>query len=277
MAKGIPEYFAHDKSNISPRDVTKLILHCEPEEIREKVIVTPCWSPVEFLTDTVDDIRTITETGAYNTCVYELVYRNQPITLVRSGVGAPVTGDVVLALGCTPCHRLIFTGSFGGLTEDLSIGDLFTVTESIGGDGYSSYLQEGELSPNAFLKPARPDAGLNGLLEEYAASLAGENGVSLHNGRVFSSDTIVAQFFHLDEIRNKYDCIGIEMETSAVFNCCKLVGIPAAALLLVSDVIPTGKSLFSGRTEEDRARYKFIKKSVLSRIILDTLCDERLD
>ena len=67
------------------------------------------------------------------------------------------------------------------------------------------------------------------------------------------------------------------METSAVFNCSRLVGIAATALLLVSDVIPTNKSLFSGRTEDERSRYKYVKKSVLSRIILDTLCDERLD
>ena len=277
MGKGIPEYFAHDQYHISPQDVTRLILHCEPETIHEKVIVTPCWNPEEFLTDAADTFRTIYEGNYFSTCAYELTYRDQPITLIRSGVGAPVTGDVVLALGCTPCKHLIFTGSFGGLTEDLSIGDLLTITESIAGEGYSSYLKEGNLSPNAFLKPASPDTGLNGILEEYAISLAGENGVSLHKGRVFSSDTIVAQFFHLDEIRNKYDCVGIEMETSAVFNCSKLVGISAAALLLVSDVIPTGKSLFSGRTEEDRARYKSVRKSVLSRIILDTLCDERLE
>ena len=276
MSKGIPEYFNHKKYNISPEDITRLVLSCEPEDIQEKVILTPIWSKEEFLSEAVDSVETITERD-FTPCVYTLSCQGQPISLVRSGVGAPQAGDVVLALGCTPCRQLIFTGSFGGLTGNLIIGDLLTITESIGGDGYSSYLKEGELSPDAFLKPAKPDAGLNGLLEEHAASLAEENGVVIHKGRIFSSDTIVSQFFHLDEITEKHDCAGIEMETSAVFNCSRLVGIAATALLLVSDVIPTNKSLFSGRTEDERSRYKYVKKSVLSRIILETLCDGRLD
>lgn len=276
MAKGIPEYFDHKKYNICSADITKLVLRCQPEDIQEKVILTPIWSKTDFLTEVVDNIETISESD-FVPCVYTLSYENRLITLVRSGIGAPQAGDVVLALGCTPCRYLIFTGSYGGLTAALTIGDLCTVTESIGGDGYSSYLKEGELSPQSFFKPARPDTDLSGLLEEHAASLATENNVVLHKGRIFSSDTIVAQFFHLDGIAAKHGCHGIEMETAAVFNGARLVGIAAAALLLVSDVIPTNKSLFSGRTEEDRLRYSSVKKAVLSQIILDTLGDERLD
>ncbi len=275
-AKGIPEYFAHKKYNISPEDITRLVFGCRPEDIQERVIITPIWSTEDFPAEAADSIETVCERD-FSPCVYTLSYKNQPMTLVRSGIGAPQAGDVVLALGGTPCRHLIFTGSFGGLTEDLHIGDLLTITESIGGDGYSSYLKEGELSPQAFLKPAKPDAGLNGLLEEHASSLAIENDAVLHKGRIFSSDTIVSQFFHLDEMREKHGCVGIEMETSAVFNCAQVVGIAATALLLVSDVTPTNKSLFSGRTEEDRVRYANVKKEVLSRIILDTLSDERLE
>lgn len=276
MSKGIPEYFAHSQYNICSEDITTLILGCQPDDIQEKVILTPCWRVEEFLAEVVDNIETVTERD-FAPCVYTLSCQNQLISLVRSGIGAPQAGDVVLTLGCTPCRYLIFTGSFGGLTGDLAIGDLLTITESIGGDGYSSYLKEGELTPDTFLKPARPDAALNRLLEEHAVSLAAENGVILHRGKIFSSDTIVSQFFHLDEITEKHGCSGIEMETSAVFNCSRLVGIAATALLLVSDVMPTNKSLFSGRTEEDRRRYSSVKQSVLNRIILDTLTDGDLD
>ena len=276
MGKGLPEYFAHDRYNIKSDDVTRLILRCEPEEIRERVIVTPCWHPKEFLADGVGSIKTIAEGNVYETHIYEISYQNQPISLVCSGIGAPQTGDVVLALGCTPCRHLVFTGSFGGLTEDLKIGDLFTITESIGGDGYSSYLAKDELTPNAFLKPAVPDPGLNSLLEAYAQEHTAASGVRLHRGRIFTTDTIVAQYFHLDEMVEKYGCSGIEMETSAVFNCAGLNGIAATALLIVSDVIPTGKNLFSGRTQGDRDRYHEIKRAVPGKIILDTLTDNQL-
>ena len=270
MNKGIPDYFAHDKYNIAACDVCRLILHCEPDDIREKVIITPCWNE-SFINEVADSIETVTED-----MVFEVSYSGKKFTLVRSGVGAPLTGDVVLALGCTPCQYIIFTGSFGGLTDKVNIGDLLVVTESVAGDGFSSYLQEGRLSARSFLKPAKPDAGLNELLEKHAVSLTGEKGVALYKDRVFCSDTIVAEYFHLDTMKDTHGCIGVEMETAAVFNAAQVVGIRTTALLVVSDVIPMNKSLFSGRTEEERARRKYVREQVLSRIILDTLIDKRL-
>jgi purine-nucleoside phosphorylase len=271
MSKGIPEYFMHDKYNIAACDVCRLILHCEPEEVREKVIITPCWSD-SFLAEVADSIESIAEDT-----VFEVSYNSEKFTLIRSGVGAPLTGDVVLTLGCTPCQYLIFTGSFGGLTDKVSIGDLLVVTESIAGDGFSSYLQEGRLSARSFLKPAKPDTPLNGLLENYAVAIAREKGVTLYKDRVFCSDTIVAEYFHLDTMKDTHGCIGVEMETAAVFNAAQVVDIRAAALLMTSDVIPINKSLFSGRTEKERTRRKYVREQVLSRIVLDTLADKRLN
>ena len=270
MSKGIPDYFAHDKYNIAACDVCRLILHCEPDGIREKVIITPCWNE-SFLDEVADSIETIAED-----MVFDVSYNGKKFTMVRSGVGAPLTGDVVLTLGCTPCQYILFTGSFGGLTDKLNISDLLVVTESIAGDGFSSYLQEGKLSARSFLKPVKPDIGLNELLERHAVTLAEEKGVALHKDRVFCSDTIVAEYCHLDTMKDTHGCIGVEMETAAVFNAAQVVGIRAAALLMVSDVIPINKSLFSGRTEEERARRKYVREQVLSRIILDTLNDKRL-
>jgi len=267
---GLPAYFSLGKYNIQSDDIVRLFLNCQPEEIHSKVIVTPDWNP-EFLTGAADRITTVSEDHVYN-----ISYRENEFTLIHSGIGAPQTGDVVLALSCTPCRHLIFTGSFGGLTEELGIGDLLVITESIGGDGSSSYLQNGELSPRLFLMPARPHTGLNDLLEEYAARMASAESVPLHKGKVFSSDSLVAELMHLDQITGQLGCMGIEMETSAVFNAAALAGISAAALLITSDCIPANKSLFCGRTDEEREKYRAIKYSLLSKIILETLCDERL-
>jgi purine-nucleoside phosphorylase len=66
------------------------------------------------------------------------------------------------------------------------------------------------------------------------------------------------------------------METAAVFNAASLVGMKAAALLLISDVISNNKSLFYGRTEQDRGYYRFVRETSFSKIVLDTLTDERL-
>jgi purine-nucleoside phosphorylase len=257
--------------DITSDDVVRLGLGCEPQDIRSEVIVTPIWGEDVF-SDCVDRLETVTEGS-----VYDISYQSRRISFVRSGIGAPQTGDIVLALSGTPCRNLIFIGSVGGLTDALTIGDLVLVAESIGGDGFSSYLEEGELTPGAFLKSSTPEPYLHALLEEHAASICAEAGVVLNKGVVFSTDTIVAQFHHLDSLMTRFGCIGIEMETSAVFNAARLVGIRAAALLQLSDVIPARQSLFSGRTMQDHQRRRDVRRSVLSRIVLDTLCEDRWD
>jgi len=271
MSRGIPEYFELQKYDISLDNVVRLYLHCEPRDIRRDVVVTPVWRE-DIFSDFVDSVETVSEGS-----VFEISYQNRRISFIRSGMGAPQTGDTILALGGTPCSHLVFIGSVGGLIDTLTIGDLVLVTESIGGDGFSSYLTEGGLAPTAFLKSAKPEIELNRLLEDHSVSSSAEEGVTLNKGVVFSTDSIVAQFFHLDSLTRRFGCIGIEMETSAVFNAAALVGIHAVALLQVSDVIPTNKSLFSGRTTQDHQRRRHIRQSVLSKIVLDTLCDDRLD
>jgi purine-nucleoside phosphorylase len=269
--KGIPDYFLLKRYDIKPDDICRLFFKCEPQDIQEGVIITPLWL-ADIWADIADNMITI-----FENLVYTLSYHDKKFTFIRSGMGASQAGDLVLALSCTPCHHIIFTGSFGGLTDKLKIGDFLTITESMGGDGYSSYLVKGKLSQKKFLKSTRPHTEFNKILKEYAAKeIAKEKGIALHEGRIFSTDTIIGQFQHLDMITGKLGCVGIEMETSAVFNAAALTGMPATALLLASDVIATGKSLFSGRTIEEKERYQKIKRTVLSKIILETLSDKRL-
>ena len=150
------------------------------------------------------------------------------------------------------------------------------ITESIGGDGYTKYLENGEISPRLFLMPTSPHKEFSTLLEEYAAIGAIEGGINLHKGKVFSSDTVMAEMAHLEQITGKFGCTGLEMESSAVFNAATVTGMQAAALLLASDIRSPRKSFPAARTDEEKGKYQRIMHSVLSRIILEALCDERL-
>jgi purine-nucleoside phosphorylase len=69
----------------------------------------------------------------------------------------------------------------------------------------------------------------------------------------------------------RFGCIGIEMETAAVFRAARLVGITAAALLQFSDVIPARKSLFAGRTPLERERRREVRKTVLAQAAVNAL------
>lgn len=265
MTARLPDYFALERYAVSAADVVRLAFRCDPAQIHANVLMTPIWSHEIFL-----DVATLREMVTPERVV-TLDYNGSPFTLIRTGVGAPLAGDAMLALGCTPCRRVLFVGSVGGLSSGMRIGDLLVPAESVSGDGFSSYLAAGQLRPDCFLTPARPDPELLRRLRQIAAPLCVERDAALLDGRVFSSDSIVAQFHHLDEMVNAHGCIGIEMETAAVFRAAHLVGIPAAALLQISDVAPDRKSLFSGRTEAEQQRRRQLRRELVSRIAIEAL------
>jgi len=262
---GLPERFQLDRYGITPADIVRGTLLCEPEDVTPRTIITPCW-PVTHLFGEETRVREV-GTGM----VYRLDAHGMSFTLVRSGVGAPMTGDAVLALGCTPCTDLVFTGSVGGLDARLQIGDLVLVDRSVSGEGFSRYLQP-EASPADMLyESAAPDALLTEAVADAATETCNRDGVTLHRGAVYSIDTIVAQFSRIDHLAGVLGCIGIEMETSAVFNAARLVGIRAAALLQLSDVVPARKSLYAGRSEAERAHRTVIRSTTLPEAITKAL------
>lgn len=265
MNNRLPAYFQLDRYDISPDDVVRGTLRCEPNTIRPKVVVMPNWS-VDIFTHVATNITEIVQGS-----VYQLEYRGQLVSLVRSGIGAPQTGDVILALAGTACEELVFTGSVGGLGSDIQIGDLLVVEQSFCGDGFSRYLDK-EVSPgDCFLQPAEPDRDLTERIQTRAMETCGDRSVPLHRGAVFSTDSILAQFFRLDYLVNELQCIGVEMETAAVFRAAKLLGIRAGALLQVSDLPQQGRSIYAGRTEEEMELRRSIRKEVLAQAVLGSV------
>lgn len=265
MTGRLPEHFTLDRYSITAEDVVRLALRCEPQAIREDVLITPVWSQDCFL-----DVSELVETVTTDT-VFTLEYEGSRVTLIRSGIGAPQAGDMMLALACTPCRRVVFVGSVGGLVPGMRIGDLMIPTESVSGDGFSRYLSDGSVTWAGPPGTAAPDPAVLENLKSLCRRHSEGSGATLHEGRVFSTDSIVAQFHHLGEITHDLGCTGIEMETAAVFRAAAMTGISAGALLQISDVIPDRKSLFSGRDEADRQRRQVIRRGLLARVALETL------
>lgn len=193
------------------------------------------------------------------------------VSLIRSGMGAPQTGDVILALGCTPCEVAIFTGSVGGLGNGIEIGDLAVAEKSFCGDGFSRYLDREVIPGDCFLQSSEPDEGLTEHIKAHAREACRTKSVPLHQGAIFSTDSILAQFFRLDYLTEKLHCLGIEMETAAVFRAAKLVGIKAGALLQVSDVPQRSKSIYTGRRQQEMEYRKSIRQEVLARVVLSSV------
>ena len=183
-----PPAFLHlEKYNISPADVVRMAFHCAPEAIHADVILAPMWK-VDIFSQWADCITVITPDE-----LYDLAYQGKTISFLRSGVGAPLAGDAVLALACTPCERILFAGSVGGLRAGMHIGDLMMPGISIAGDGFCRYLQPDFPPQDCYLERNAPDEALSAALYRATLPLAQQAGVTLHTGPVFSIDTILAQ------------------------------------------------------------------------------------
>ncbi|MCH7734911.1 MAG: hypothetical protein IH961_06830, partial [Chloroflexi bacterium] len=244
----LPDYFLLDRYNITAEDVAREVLKCDQDQIRPAVILSPFWAR-DVIGGLGGEAQEIVEGRLWN-----VVLDNISVTVIKTGLGAPANGDIVLALGVTPCRTVLFTGSAGGLDQAFEIGDLIIETWAVSGDGWSRNLHPAEVPPDRYLEKVYPDEILTSTLREIASTRCSDGDAALHEGPIYATDSILAQFPKVEYAARELNCIGVEMETAAVFNAARLVGIRAAALLQLSDVIPAKKSLFSGRTPADHAQ-----------------------
>lgn len=261
----LPNFLSLDHFGISSEDIVESFLRCDPQSIEQLVIVTPFWGVTPFQ-DHAEAIVTITEN-----LVWKIKYKDKNISVIRTGIGAPQTGDIILTLGCTPCEVLVFTGSAGALDPRMNIGDIIIAESSLSGDGFSRFLSREIIPSDRFLSVAEPDNKLTKLLKKVAEEACFNHSVSLYSSIVFSIDSMLTQFFRMRSFVDNYNCSAIEMETAAVFNAAHLVKIRTAAVLQVSDIPILEKSIFKGRTKEENISRHKVRKEILSKIILDML------
>lgn len=247
-----------------PEDICRSVLHCEPGDVLDTVILAPVWTP-----ETFDGVRTreIFRDELFHS--WQIGLDGKEATYVIPGMGAPRCMDAILALGTTGCKRILFVGSAGALDERLEVGDVVLPDCSVCGDGASRYLQT-EMGKDCFGQLAYPSAELT----EQAAGLCREHGgrwgVKGEMVKNFSIDTITAQFAHIDEIL-ALDCGTIEMETAVCFKAAEICGIEICAVFSISDSTIRKKSLYSGRTPEDRRRRKEIRRELFPKVLGDLI------
>ena len=163
----------------------------------------------------------------------------------------------------------MFIGSVGALDRSINIGDIVIPEYSICGVGANRYLTTDTISNHdTYGKKYYPDKDFFNRVCESTNKIVKYENIKVHIGKTFSTDTIFAQFAHIDEFINM-GCNTIEMETSTLFHASKIADIKSAAIFVVSDNTVVNKSLYSGRTEEDQKRRKKSKQDLVPKIALD--------
>lgn len=258
----------NERFGTTPHDICLCDFKCEPEQIDELVVMAPWWKPDIFINfgaevrNTFDSVHS----SIWNLRMDEIIF-----TYIRTGIGAPLVGDVTLALGSTPCKKIIFIGSVGALDDNIGIGDIVIPEYSVCGDGICRYLTDGCLKDNdTFGQRMYPDKQLTSKLISITEKTCSENNVKWHIGKNFSVDTVFAQFSHIDEIL-ELGCTTIEMETAAFFKAAEICNIAAGAVFSVSDNAIKKKSLYNGRTDEDTQYRHKVRANYFPQIVLETL------
>ncbi len=140
------------------------------------------------------------------------------LTVQATGMGGPSAAIVVEELVALGARRLLRVGTCGALDDTLALGELLAADAALPEDGASRAL--GATAP----LPADP-----GMLERLHA----------RRGLVVSADL----FYDPDASRPEHwraaGALAVEMEAATIFALAARHGLPAACLLVVSDLVAT--------------------------------------
>jgi DeoD family purine-nucleoside phosphorylase len=158
-----------------------------------------------------------------------------PLTIQSTGMGGPSAAIVIAELADLGARRLLRIGTCGALNPALALADLVVVTEAIPSDGTSRALGATE--------SIAPDL-------ELVAALLAAGGGQVRAGPVVSTDLFYDGPAGEEREWIAAGAVAVEMETATLLALARRRRLQAAALLLVSDVLLTGRT----RIAEDALR-----------------------
>lgn len=156
---------------------------------------------------------------------YTGFYKSKKITVFPSGMGCPSMGIYSYELFKEyNVDTIIRIGTMGGYT-DLKLKDIVLVDNSITNSNYGKYLcNYSNINING-------DMELNNIILNTSKEL----GLNIYKGNIYSSDVFYEQNNDFKDKVAKYNVLGVEMESFALFTNAKLLNKKAATLLMVSD------------------------------------------
>lgn len=156
---------------------------------------------------------------------YTGFYKSKKITVFPSGMGCPSMGIYSYELFKEyNVDTIIRIGTMGGYT-DLKLKDIVLVDNSITNSNYGKYLCN------------YPNININGDMElnNIILNTSKELGLNIYKGNIYSSDVFYEQNNDFKDKVAKYNVLGVEMESFALFTNAKLLNKKSATLLMVSD------------------------------------------
>ena len=223
----------------------------------ETVIATPIWDLDDFRNEADKVIAEFK--GWYKGITLE--YHGKLISVVNSGIGAPLSGDCILAMShSSNVKNIIFSGSAGAVNSEYKIGDIIFADQSVVGEGYSRYIRNFEI--DCFGKVSHGSNEYSRKLASKASCIVKELGTCLYFGKIFTTDSILGESREFINYVEKKGCDAIEMEVSAVFTAARKANKKACAVLLISDLPLYNRNLFEGLTSEENKKFGSLRVNI---------------
>lgn len=160
---------------------------------------------------------------------YTGYYNNKLVTIMGSGMGMPSMGIYSYELfKFYDVEKIIRVGSCGAYTADLNLYDLILVTKSY---SKSSYAQTQNNCPFNTLMSSTT---LNEIIRKTATDLSKK----INEGTIYSSDVFYSNE-DIKKLNEEFNCLGVEMESFALFHNANILNKDAACILTVSDNLIT--------------------------------------
>ena len=148
-----------------------------------------------------------------------------PISIIEGAYSAPVAVDVLETAIAYGTKQAFFFGACGGISKELSIGDVIIPDEILRMEGTSYHYKKAGVH-------AKPDqelvCGFCDFLEE--------NGQTYIRGKTVTTDGLYRQTLNQERNWQKEDILGVDMEMSALLTVSEYHYVPAMSVLVVSDV-----------------------------------------
>ena len=212
-------------------------INCDNKNLIAKTVLMP-GDPLRakyiadmFLTDVYEF------TSTRNVLGYTGKYNGKEISVMASGMGMPSIGIYSYELfNFYDVDRIIRVGSCGSYDKDYKVYDTILVSSAYSDSNYA------KIGFGINNKVAKPSSNLNSLIKRKAKKLK----INLKTGKIYSSDIFYSAFADKwKDIHTKKKCVGVEMESFALFTNANVLGKEAACILTVSDSFVLNEAISS--------------------------------
>lgn len=211
-------------------------INAKKEDIAKIVIMPGDPLRAKFIAETYLNNYTLVS-STRNIFAYTGYYKNKRVTVMASGMGNASIGIYSHELfNEYDVDFIIRIGTCGSYKKEIKLYDIILVDNSYSNTSYGINMgyNEPSIPSNSFLNEIIEETGKN-------------KGINIIKGNIHNTDTFYNNGY---EEYLKYNCLGVEMETFALFTNAKILNKKAATILTVSDNLITKEEITSIEREK---------------------------